>query len=197
MTQAPLDSLCRELAAAFRRDARGGGVTELLARYADEHRDWCEFARFRDETYSRNLVHRDRDYELLLLCWGEGHTSAIHNHAQQSCWMAVLEGDLEEVHYREPALSDAPGSPLVVGRTQRLTAGQVAFIEDGIALHLIRPAAGSSGVSLHLYAKPIDQCRIYCPDTGRCEEIEMGYHSVRGEPCTKSPEAVRAEFLRS
>lgn len=191
MTQAPLDALCRDLTAEFRRDPKGGQVVDLLRRYASEHRDWEDFAHFAGDRYSRNLVHRGRDYELLLLCWGEGHESPIHNHAEQACWMAVLDGELEEVHYRVP---DGEGGPLAEGRRQAMSRGQVAFIEDSIALHLIRPTAGNRGVSLHLYAKPIDQCNIYCPDTGRTELIEMGYHSVRGEPCVKSAQAVRAEF---
>ena len=191
MTQSPLDSLCRQLTAEFRRDPKGSGVVDLLSRYAREDRDWSEYARFTDETYARNLVHRCRDYEMLLLCWGEGQESPIHNHDQQSCWMAVLDGTIEEVHYRA---SEGAAGPLVEGRRQTMSQGQVAYIEDGIALHLIRPTGGP-GVSLHLYAKPIDQCKIYDPETGVSSEVEMGYHSVRGEPCVKSAQAVRAEFL--
>ena len=191
MTQTPLDELCSQLNAEFRRDPKGTGVVRLLSEYAENHSDWRAFEHFCEDTYSRNLVHRDEEFELLLLCWGAGQESLIHNHDDQSCWMAVLDGTLEEVHFREPADS---GECLIQGRSLQLGRGEVAFIEDEIALHLIRPVAGKSGVSLHLYAKPIDTCRVYDPQSGVSRTVEMGYASVRGEPCLKSADEVRAEF---
>ena len=103
--------------------------------------------------------------------------------------MAVLEGDLEEVHYRQAA----PGEPLVEGKRTSIGRGGVAYIQDEIALHLIRPTGGR-GISLHLYAKAIDACKVFDPSNGDASDIEVGYYSVRGERCTRSPEAVRAEF---
>ena len=192
MTQTALDALCRDLVAEFKRDPRGTAAAQLLATYAREHRDWRDYVFFSGERYTRNLVHRDKAYELLLLCWEEGQESPIHNHDQQSCWMAVLDGELEEVHFHE---ADSGSGPLREGRVQPLGAGQVAFIEDDIALHLIRPRAGR-GVSLHLYASPIDACKTYGRD-GQVTCVEMGYHSVRGELCEKSPATIRSEFEAS
>ncbi|MFT5050780.1 MAG: cysteine dioxygenase [Chlamydiales bacterium] len=192
MTQAPLDLLCADLTAEFRRDPGGSGVVELLTRYSAGQHDWQDCRYSCPDTYSRNLIHRGRDYELLLLCWGEGHESPIHDHAQQSCWMAVLEGTFEEIHFGSPSGSD--GAP-VEGRTRRVSAGQVAYIEDEIALHLIRPVKGTEGVSLHLYAKPIDSCRVFDPEGGASRQVEVGYTTIRGEPCVESAEQVRAGFL--
>jgi cysteine dioxygenase len=127
---------------------------------------------------------------MLLLGWESGQESPIHDHAGQSCWMAVLDGELEELHFE----SGAPEQPLVAGRTKTFSTGQVAFIDDEIALHLIRPRVGQRGVSLHLYAKAIDACRIFDPETGTASEAQLTYHSVRGELCSQSPEAVRAEW---
>ena len=31
-------------------------------------------------------------FNLMTLCWGEGHGSAIHDHANAHCFMKVLEG---------------------------------------------------------------------------------------------------------
>ena len=73
--------------------------------------------------------------------------------------------------------------------------GQVAYIVDDIALHLVRPTPGGRGVSLHLYSSPIDACRTFDPLTGESRMTEVGYHSVRGQLCAeKSAEAVRAEW---
>lgn len=194
-----LDALCGELTAVLgpgsERDLAGRGkrVAELLRDYAATGRCWRAWAHFVPERYSRNLVHRCDGFELLILCWGEGHESPIHDHAGQQCWMAVLDGEVEEVHYDEP---DGESSrPMASGRVRRFGAGGVAYIHDDIALHLIRPAPGTRGVTLHLYADPIDACRSFDPATGRATSIEVGYHSVRGVPCAgRSAQDIRAEW---
>lgn len=189
MTQTPIDSLCRELLAEFKRDSRGKEVPRLLGEYAAGHEDWREWVHFATDHYTRNLVHRCGDYELLLLCWEEGQESPIHNHAGQLCWMAVLDGCLEEVHFRSPA----PGAALEAGRSARFEQGGVAFIEDEIALHLIRPVSGR-GVSLHLYANPIDTCKVYDPADGAETSVELGYYSVRGQKTSEGADSVRTQF---
>ncbi|MEM9799709.1 MAG: aminotransferase class V-fold PLP-dependent enzyme [Planctomycetota bacterium] len=171
------------------RSEDGAQVAALLRDYAAAEKSWRRYQRFCEDTYSRNLVWRCDDFELLLLCWGEGHVSPIHDHSGQQCWMAVLEGELEEVHYTfgENGLSQ--------GRIKSFPAGGVAFIDDDIALHQIRPKEGTRGVSLHLYSNPIDTCQIFCPDTGKPETIHVGYHSVRGTACEGTdPERIRGAW---
>lgn len=186
----PIDHLCRALEAEFERDPRGPGVARLLSSYQGEHDDWRSWTRFSEERYTRNLVARCGTYELLLLCWEEGQESPIHDHADQRCWMGVLQGELEEVHYRLPE-----SGGIEEGRAQPFQAGQVAFIDDGIAYHLIRPRGGRA-VSLHLYSDPIDSCRIFCPETGTAETVAMGYHSVRGTLCQgDDPARIREQVL--
>lgn len=191
MTQQPLDALCSQLQCEFRRDPRGAKIHQLLVGYAQADKDWSEYQTWSDAGYTRNLVHRCGEFELLLLCWERGQASPIHDHSGQNCWMAVLEGTLEEEHFTD----GGPDSGLTSGRVRSLGAGEVAFIQDEIAWHRIRPLGDSRSVSLHLYADPIDSCRIFDDVSGEPCSIELGYHSVRGEVCTGlSAEAVRAEF---
>ena len=158
--------------------AQGGrAVADLLSSYALSHDDWRSFALFDPVSYTRNRVAREERFELLLLCWGEGQESPIHNHEGQDCWMAVLEGRLEEVRFPMPA----PGhvGPLTHGQSQVHGQGRVAFIRDEMGLHLVRPVRGRA-VSLHLYAAPYDECNVYCPETGKISRRRMVDHSVRG-----------------
>lgn len=41
-------------------------------------------------------------FNLMILCWGEGHGSAIHDHADAHCFMKMLKGELQEVRYAWP-----------------------------------------------------------------------------------------------
>jgi len=186
-----IDQLCTDLATEFRRDPRGTRVAEMLGEYASRADDWRPWTFFEEGRYTRNLVHRCEEYELLLLCWGAGQASPIHDHDGQHCWMAILDGPVEEVHFRQ-----REGSGLTEGAVRRFHKGQVAYIADEIALHEVRAPQATHGVSLHLYSSPIDACRVYDRTTGESDWIEVGYHSVRGEVCgERTAASVRAEWV--
>jgi cysteine dioxygenase len=172
----PISTLQRDLLQEFERDPRGAHVARILAEYVSAHDDWRAYALFHPDMYTRNLVARNEEFEMLILCWSEEQASPIHNHAGQNCWMAVLEGTIEETLYVPPPGGAA--GPLSPRNTKLYTPGRVAFINDDIALHRVRPASGGRGISLHLYAKPIDVCNVYDEVTGQVVQSSLVYHSV-------------------
>jgi len=178
-TQA-LDALVRTLHDEFQNGVRGGRVAELLGEYARTRSDWRSLALFSTLHYTRNLVVLEARFELMILCWGPGQESPIHNHEGQDCWMAVLDGEVEEVRYPMPKGNGS--APLLAKGSLRFAPGQVAYIRDEMGLHLVRPVPTSAtgGVTLHLYASPYDECNCYCPDTGRVTRKKLGHYSVRG-----------------
>lgn len=182
MTVAPLclEDLVQALREEFRRDPSGPRAAALLEAYASGGEDWRRFCLWRDGEYTRNLVELTDEFELILLCWDAGQESPIHNHEGQNCWMAILEGPMEELHFRH----DPDGSPdrrVEPGDLRRFEPGQVAFIRDEIALHQVRTSAGKRAASLHLYAGPITECNCYCSETGKITRRELAYTTVRGE----------------
>ena len=176
-----LDGLVARLEEEFSRDPKGSGAAAILADYASTHDDWRSWIRWSEERYTRNLIARTEAFELLLLGWGAGQESPIHNHEGQNCWMAVLDGEIEELQYAFPPDPPVPDTPLEALGGRIFERGGVAFIRDEIALHLVRGAQGRAGVSLHLYSKPYAACNVYCPRTGKVERVELSYHSIRGE----------------
>jgi predicted metal-dependent enzyme (double-stranded beta helix superfamily) len=170
--------LQQDLLSEFERDGRGPEAARILAAYASRHDDWRRFAFFDRDAYTRNLVARNEHFKMIVLCWSVRKTSPIHNHAQQNCWMAVLEGEIEETQYR---LADGSALPrLVPSAARTFTSGRVAFINDDIALHRVRPLPGTSGISLHVYSKPIDVCTLYDEKSGRVTKKTLAYHSTEG-----------------
>jgi hypothetical protein len=173
----PLTGLTRALDEAFNGDPKGSAVPGILEAYTAVHTDWLPFRNFVEGRYTRSLVRRSGDYELLLLCWGAGVESPVHNHMGQRCWMSVVEGEVEEVHFRRQ--EDGPG-PLIEGPTKRFRKGQAAFIQDEIALHLVRGADGKAAASLHVYSKPYDVCLVYDRDSGEESAKPLTYDRVEG-----------------
>jgi cysteine dioxygenase len=174
-----LDALVESLCAEFAGAARGARIAESLGQYARTHDDWREFALFSELHYTRNLIVRDTRFELMILCWGKGQESPIHNHEGQDCWMAVLDGSIEELRYAWPSSTDP--APIRSKGSQRFDKGQVAFIRDEMGLHVVRPTPGAHGVTLHLYSSPYDECNCYCPDTGQVTRKKLGHYSLRGK----------------
>jgi cysteine dioxygenase len=188
MSDSALDTLVRALHDELHDRSRGARINTLLGEYARGASDWRAFALFDEQHYTRNLVALEERFELMVLCWGPGQASPIHNHEGQDCWMAVLDGEIEEVRYPTP-VAKGPG-PLRSKGSASFAAGQVAFIRDEMGLHLVRPLRADRGcVTLHLYSMPYDECNCYCPETGLVTRKKLGHHSVRGrilgpgEPC--------------
>jgi hypothetical protein len=103
--------------------------------------------------------------------------------------MAVLEGDMREVHYHaETDPADPERVVLTEDRTSVYHKGQVAYIHDEIALHKVRPDGAFRGCTLHMYSKPIPMANLYCPMTGKVTQRKMGFYSRRGVKvdCEKS-----------
>ncbi len=177
LVKTPLVELCVALDEAFSLDPKGASAPNLLEAYASSQSDWEPFKNFVEGSYTRSLVRRTKDYELLLLSWGAGAESPIHNHMGQRCWMAVVEGEVEEVHFNR---CEGGAGPLVEGPRKRFPRGNVAFINDEIALHLVRGAEGEAAVSLHLYSKPYDICLVYDPLTGAESAKTLKYDRTEG-----------------
>jgi cysteine dioxygenase len=171
-----IEALCRDLTAEFERSSKGPRVAAMLAEYAANCDCWSAYKHYCEGEYTRHLIHKNEHYELLLLCWDAGQESPIHNHMDQNCWMAVVDGVVEEVQF-----SLASQGPMVEGKSTSLERGGVAYIHDDIALHLVRAGGGARGASLHLYAKPYPTCLVYDRATGDECRKTLVYHAVHGQ----------------
>jgi len=142
-------------------------------------RDASRYLHFRETFYTRNLICRTEDFELLALCWEPGQITPIHDHADSEGWMYGLAGEVEEVRYR---CETPEGGPARVTRIEdgRVGVGKVAHINDDIAWHTVGNPTGERAVSLHLYSPPIDSCRWYDTDSATVKTRTLEYYSVDG-----------------
>jgi len=55
--------------------------------------------------YTRNLVDEGNGkYNLMVLCWGEGMGSSIHDHADSHCFVKILSGEFKETLFFWPKI---------------------------------------------------------------------------------------------
>jgi cysteine dioxygenase len=87
-------------------------VKSVLESYTSRPKDWRKYVNFDAYRYTRNLVDEGNGkFNLMLLCWGEGHASQIHDHSDAHCFVKVLAGQLRETIYEWPCTpSDSTAS---------------------------------------------------------------------------------------
>jgi mannose-6-phosphate isomerase-like protein (cupin superfamily) len=99
----------------------------------------AQSARFADEIYVRIPLLLDERYEVRLLCWRPGQSSALHGHGASACAFRVLTGVATELR--------------LDGSIVRLAAGQIAAPAPGI--HQVCNLGDEPLVTLHVYAPPL------------------------------------------
>ena len=136
--------------------------------------DFKAFESWSTKKYTRNCMYKDSQFELILLCWNEGQETSIHDHDGEDCWVYLLEVEMEEVFY---ALDDS--NYLREERSTAITPHQLSFMNDRIGFHKLRNSFNGKSMSLHLYAKPIEQCNFYCETSERFVERKLNYDTFR------------------
>jgi cysteine dioxygenase len=156
-------------------------VKELLESYKSKKDDWKKYAIFDTHRYTRNLVAEGNGkYNLMLLCWGPGMGSSIHDHADAHCFVKMLQGELLETQYEWPDQGvDKPMTPR--SKTTYDTNG-VAYINDSIGLHRMEnPSHTEYTVSMHLYIPPFRSCLAFEERTGHKNRVQVTFWSKFGQ----------------
>ncbi len=117
-------------------------VDDLAAWIRDDHPP--------DEDYARTLVARGPDFEVLVMTWRAGDTSAIHDHGRAGFGVVRLYGDAQHRAFR------VDGDRLTPGPTERLAAGAVLSVPPELVHQLGNPGPGRM-VSLHVYVATADE----------------------------------------
>jgi len=129
--------------------------------------------------YARILLHRDACFELLLLTWSAGSTAPAHDHDDQDCWFVPVAGAFNLTDYA--ILDEERGrAHLVALGSRRLGEGELDRRDASAAIHAVTPAAPLA-VSLHLYARPLDRCRIFDLGRGTFSHCQLRYDCLAPE----------------
>lgn len=125
---------------------------------------------FDDVNYKRNVMYRDENLEILMLCWKPGQVTPVHDHPSHGCLVRVLEGEMFEsmfhlgVNYDKAGFKEKqhyydqgyPDGSLKVMKTRRLGPGAVSFLEGDRGVHRLQnPTTDRPALSLHMYAPPL------------------------------------------
>ncbi|XP_077377517.1 cysteine dioxygenase type 1 [Festucalex cinctus] len=176
-----MEELIQKLHEIFKEDrVNVEEVKELMESYRSNPQDWKQFAIFDTHRYTRNLVDEGNGkFNLIILCWGEGHGSSIHDHSDSHCFMKMLQGELKETLFDWPK---AEGGEMTESSHKILEENSVAYINDSIGLHRVENVSHTEGsISLHLYSPPFQTCQVFDQRTSHKTEAQMTFWSRYGE----------------
>jgi len=137
--------------------------------------DLQAFATWEGQDYTRNCIERNDDFELLLLCWNPGDKTPIHGHGGQKCWVYQISGEIEERRFVNT--EDGP----VLQYKHKLEEGQLTYMDDKMGFHVLSNPGEHRSMSMHIYVKPIDRCRVYNPEESCFEEKKLSYDQIISE----------------
>lgn len=99
------NELLNRIETAFNRTNSSLDVDELwrvLEDYKSKPEEWAKYAYYDMSKYKRNLVAEHDKYNVMIICWGPGSQSCIHDHSGSHCFMKVLDGELIESRFAWP-----------------------------------------------------------------------------------------------
>jgi len=126
------------------------------------------------QDYTRNCLARTNLYELILLCWDIGARTPIHGHDGKDCWMYQIQGTVQEIRF------ESEGESLKESNRMTLAPGKLTFMNDRMGYHTIGNISSEKAITLHIYASPIDSCKVYNDQTECFESRKMSYNTFKG-----------------
>ena len=132
--------------------------------------DFEKYCSWSNDCYTRNCIVDNDRFELILICWCEGHATPIHDHGGEECWVKVINGEFKETIYKKNEAGE-----LSVVKSSISKANEVTYMKDFMGFHRLENISNKRSMSLHLYAKPIRKCNIFDENSKTFVNKDMFY----------------------
>ena len=132
----------------------------------------------KDKQYTRNLIHKDVDFEIMVVCWPPKISAPIHGHEGEKCWARVEDGELQISNYEKVS-----SNPLELIKTKQRSC-LPGYLDGPAEIHSVENLTNEFATSLHVYARPYDACDVYNLEKGTVNRLKLGYHSIDGVLCS-------------
>jgi 3-mercaptopropionate dioxygenase len=143
----------------------------------------ASFTTPRPDTYARRLLHRDAGgrYTVIVMTWGPGQGTALHDHAGIWCVECVVDGEMEVTQY--DLLSEQEGAfRFARQQTVKASRGSAGCLIPPFEYHTLANAYDDrSSVTLHVYGGEMDHCHAFEPmgiDAYRRIRRTLTYHAI-------------------
>lgn len=125
---------------------------------------------FCSQGYQRKLLCRTSRFEMLILCWQPGQSSTVHDHADSLNVTRVYRGVLTSRKFGSSV--SLTGRELLTPQAEHLQKDELTAV-DSYSIHQLANTSDENLVTLHVYARPLQDIRVYCPISGQSELVPV------------------------
>ncbi|WP_421765151.1 cysteine dioxygenase [Ekhidna sp.] len=134
----------------------GSHVLEVMSNVNIPRSEFERYYSWRDDRYARNVLARNDNFEILLICWEKGQSSPIHDFNAQEAWIHPIEGMLREERFKINVDDDR------LERVSNVLLGTDEFsYMNQIGIHRYSNAYSARTVSLNIYRNPVTEWHVY------------------------------------
>lgn len=136
----------------------------------------------RSECYGRHLLYKcpNNTFSIVMMVWGAGQGTAIHDHSGIWCVEGVAQGELEITDY-DLSWKSEDSVDIKPVKTIRAGVGAVGNLIPPFEYHRIsNPNSLGAAISIHVYGSEIKNCTRFVPNkdgTYRKDTVSMCYDS--------------------
>ena len=106
--------------------------------------EWQKYIKFDQDNYNKNLVFRNKDFEIFVVCWSPYQKTILHDHASNGCIIKMLYGNLSETLFYNNNTK----------KKNILEKDTITYIDNDIGKHIMSNQTNKKAISLHLYSPP-------------------------------------------
>lgn len=155
-----IEQLVHELSSM---DETHSKVLDIMSLVEIPIEEFEKYFRWNDARYTRNVLARTDNFEVLLVCWEKGQLSPVHDFNSQEAWIHPIVGKLREerfkINFEDERLERV--SNMILG------VNEFSYMKQ-IAIHRYSNAYEGRSVSLNVYCKPVTEWRVYDESTTDC-----------------------------
>ncbi|MCB0395776.1 MAG: cysteine dioxygenase family protein [Flavobacteriales bacterium] len=128
------------------------------------------YCSWNSERYTRNLIAKTEDVEVLLICWEAGQSSPIHDFDSHEAWVHPISGRLRE----EKFIPGIEGEGLVKAGSMSVWENDFSYMRN-VSAHRFTNIFGARTISIAVFAPPITHIRVYDEETGTATSQPVSY----------------------
>ena len=124
------------------------------------------FRKVKPESYARRLLYSDPElgFTALVMTWGPGQRTALHDHAGIWCVEGVLEGEMEVIRYELMEEGQDGLCQFAERGSVHATAGTAGALIPPFEHHVLANAQpDQASLTLHVYGGEMTHCDIFQP----------------------------------
>jgi predicted metal-dependent enzyme (double-stranded beta helix superfamily) len=129
------------------------------------------FHRVRSDGYARRLLHRNDvlGYTAVVMTWGPGQRTALHDHAGIWCVEGVVEGRMDVTQYDLVLVEESPQAFRFEAKgCVHAAVGSAGCLIPPFEYHVLANALDEPSITLHIYGGEMTMCHVFEPvDGGR------------------------------